>query len=155
MFAGQKPKERKKPLLTVTDVSQAFAVYPERPELIDRSTLIKLEGLLGDEEIAGSMKNREGWLLVMPELEVSSQNTKLSTEMLRWIVGRSILITTYFPLVNILPALHDAFSMYGRPAGWTWDPRDPASLMFGYPVGPNKEVSNLIFVSFQGSQSHL
>lgn len=37
-------------------------------------------------------------------------------------------------------AVHDAFGMYGRPTGWTWDPRDSVSLMFGYPVGPGKEV---------------
>ena len=28
--------------------------------------------------------------------------------------------------------------LYGRPTGYTWNPRDPASLMFSYPVGPNK-----------------
>lgn len=84
MFLSQKPKERRKPLLTMTNVTQAFAVYPERPELIPRSTLMKLEGLLGDEEIAGCMRNREGWLLVMPELE--GGNTRAS-EMLRWLIG--------------------------------------------------------------------
>jgi hypothetical protein len=41
----------------------------------------------------------------------------------------------------ILVALHDAFGLYGRPQGWIWDPRDRASLMFGYPVGSQKEVS--------------
>lgn len=38
-------------------------------------------------------------------------------------------------------ALHDAFHLYGRPQAWTWDPRDPAGLMFAYPVGPHKDVS--------------
>jgi hypothetical protein len=31
--------------------------------------------------------------------------------------------------------------MYGRPEAWVWDPRNPISLMFAYPVGPNKDVS--------------
>ena len=68
IFSGPRPKEKKKSLLTMRLVTQAFAVYPERPELISRSTLMKLEGQLGDEEMAGPLKMREAWLLVMPEL---------------------------------------------------------------------------------------
>ena len=84
LYVSSKPKDKKKPLLTLKDVTQAFAVYPERPELINRSTLMKLEGLLGDEETAGGMRGREGWLLIMPELEAG--NTQAS-EMLKWLVG--------------------------------------------------------------------
>ncbi|KAJ7285099.1 hypothetical protein C8J57DRAFT_709501 [Mycena rebaudengoi] len=120
MFAGPKPKDRKKALLTFHNITQAFAVYPERPELISRSTLIKLEGLIGDEDTAGDMRRREGWLLVMPELEGGLGQAE---EMLKWVV-----------------ALHDAFQLYGRPQGWTWDPRDPAGMMFGYPVGPHRDL---------------
>lgn len=87
LYASPKPKDKKKALLTLKDVTQAFAVYPERPELINRSTLMKLEGLLGDEETAGGMRGREGWLLVMPELEAG--NTQAS-EMLKWLVGRCL-----------------------------------------------------------------
>ncbi|KAH7930213.1 hypothetical protein BV22DRAFT_1043400 [Leucogyrophana mollusca] len=120
LFSSPKPKDKKKALLTLRDVSQAFAVYPERPELINRSTLMKLEGLIGDEETAGGMRGREGWLLVMPELEAG--NTQAS-EMLKWLV-----------------ALHDAFELYGRPKAYTWDPRDPNSMMFAYPVGPGRDL---------------
>lgn len=45
---------------------------------------MKLEGQLGDEEMAGVLKMREAWLLVMPELE--GQNMR-AAEMLRWIMG--------------------------------------------------------------------
>ncbi|KAJ8072371.1 hypothetical protein PM082_015930 [Marasmius tenuissimus] len=120
MYTSPKPKDKKKPVLTMTDVAQAFAVYPERPELITRSTLIKLEGSLGAEEMAGGMRGREGWLLVMPQLEGSLSP---AAEMLKWVI-----------------ALHDAFKLYGRPQAWTWDPRDPQSLMFAYPVGPHKDL---------------
>ncbi|KAF9223773.1 hypothetical protein BS17DRAFT_117890 [Gyrodon lividus] len=120
LYASPKPKDKKKALLTLKDLTQAFAVYPERPELIDRSTLMKLEGLLGDEETAGGMRGREGWLLVMPELEAG--NTQAS-EMLKWLV-----------------ALHDAFELCGRPKSYTWDPRDPISMMFAYPVGPARDL---------------
>ncbi|KAG2154048.1 hypothetical protein DEU56DRAFT_952095 [Suillus clintonianus] len=120
LYATPRPKDKKHPLLTLREVSQAFAVYPERPELINRSTLMKLEGLIGDEEMAGTMKRREGWLLIMPELEAG--NTQAS-EMLKWLV-----------------ALHDAFELYGRPKVYTWDPRDPVSLMFAYPVNPGRDL---------------
>ncbi|KAG1750844.1 hypothetical protein EDB19DRAFT_1893361 [Suillus lakei] len=120
LYATPRPKDKKHPLLTLREVSQAFAVYPERPELINRSTLMKLEGLIGDEEMAGTMKRREGWLLIMPELEAG--NTQAS-EMLKWLV-----------------ALHDAFELYGRPKAYTWDPRDPVSLMFAYPVNPGRDL---------------
>ena len=84
LYAGPRPKDKKHPLLTLKEMSQAFAVYPERPELISRSSLMKLEGLIGDEDTAGGMKQKEGWLLVMPELEPG--NTQAS-EMLKWLVG--------------------------------------------------------------------
>lgn len=84
LFSSNKPKDKKKAVLTVRDVKQAFAVYPERPEFISRSTLMKVEGLLGDEDLAAQFKNREGWLLVMPELE--GINTRAS-EMLKWLIG--------------------------------------------------------------------
>ena len=100
LFTSQKPKDKKRPLLTMRAVSQAFAVYPERPELISRSTLMKLEGHLGDEEMAGLLKMREAWLLVMPELE--GVNTRAS-EMLKWIVGQYIfesLVIICLPCCN-------------------------------------------------------
>lgn len=84
MYASQKPKDKKKALLTITNMTQAFAVYPERPELISRSTLIKVEGSIGDEETAASMKSREGWILIMPELEGGLGQ---AAEMLKWVVG--------------------------------------------------------------------
>ncbi|KAI9066236.1 hypothetical protein FKP32DRAFT_1673985 [Trametes sanguinea] len=120
LFASSRPKDKKKALLTMRSITQAFAVYPERPELISRSTLMKLEGALGDEDMAGALKLREAWLLIMPELE--GQNMRAS-EMLRWII-----------------AIHDAFELYGRPRMYSWDPRDPKSMMFAYPIGPNRDL---------------
>lgn len=85
MYTSPKSKDRKKPILTVHDVTQAFGVYPERPELISRSTLIKIEGTLGDQELAGTLRSLEGWILAMPELEA---NVGQAAEMLKWIVGK-------------------------------------------------------------------
>lgn len=86
LFMSNKPKDKKKAVMTMRDVRQAFAVYPERPEFISSSTLLKLEGLMGDEDLPGQFRNREGWLLVMPELE--GINTRAS-EMLKWLLGES------------------------------------------------------------------
>ncbi|KIJ10915.1 hypothetical protein PAXINDRAFT_101856 [Paxillus involutus ATCC 200175] len=41
---------------------------------------------------------------------------------------------------TLLVALHDAFELYGRPKSYTWDPRDPLSTMFAYPVGPGRDL---------------
>jgi len=81
---SNKPKDRKAPILTISDVTHAFAVYPERVDLINMSTLIKIEGLIGTQDAGNEMKNREGWLLIMLELE---QEKVAPMEMLKWIVG--------------------------------------------------------------------
>ncbi|KAH9959584.1 hypothetical protein BC827DRAFT_1212394 [Russula dissimulans] len=119
-YLSAKPKDRKKPFLTLRDVTQAFAVYPERPELINKSTLMKIEGTLGDEEVGGARRKREGWILVMPELEAGVPQ---ANETIRW-----------------LTAFHDTFSLYGRPRAYSWDPRDQSSMMYGYPVGPARDL---------------
>ena len=85
-YVSQKPKDRKKPLLTLQSVTQAFAVYPERPELINRSTLIKVEGQFANEDLAKEMVNREGWILIMPDLEGGNNQVG---EMLKWIIGEA------------------------------------------------------------------
>ena len=85
MFTSPKPKDRKKPLLTVHGVTQAFAVYPERPELINRSTVMKVEGTFGDDEMAATFRMREGWVFIMPELE---NNVRQSAKLLMWVVGK-------------------------------------------------------------------
>jgi CCR4-NOT transcriptional complex subunit CAF120 len=91
MYTSPKPKDRKKASLSMTQVTQAFAVYPERPELITLSTLMKLEGKMGDENTAGGMRSREGWLLVMPEIEAGS-NLNPVMETLKWIMGQFIRV---------------------------------------------------------------
>ena len=86
-YISPKPKDRRRPFLTLQDVTQAFAVYPERPELINKSTLMKIEGTIGDEEVAMAMRNREGWVLVMPELEAGVPQ---ANETIRWLVGKVV-----------------------------------------------------------------
>lgn len=85
-YLSPKSRDKKKPWLTVHDITQAFAVYPERPEMISKSTLIKVEGLMSDEEGAAAMKGREAWTLILPEIEGASGRIGVM-EMLKWIVG--------------------------------------------------------------------
>jgi CCR4-NOT transcriptional complex subunit CAF120 len=83
IFMSNRPKDKRAPVLTMRDITQAFAVYPERPEMMTVSTLMKLEGLLGDEAAAGGMRSREAWIMVMPETDGKMP----STEMLKWVMG--------------------------------------------------------------------
>lgn len=48
----------------------------------------------------------------------------LSWERERWLIIAS------------LPGFHDAFHLYGRPGKYSWDARDPKSLLFAHPHGP-------------------
>jgi CCR4-NOT transcriptional complex subunit CAF120 len=95
-YLSPKPKDRKRPFLTLRAVTQAFAVYPERPELINKSTLMKIEGTIGEEEVAMTMRKREGWILIMPELETGVPQ---ANETIRWLIGTvvpySIAISTH------------------------------------------------------------
>lgn len=55
------------------------------------STLIKVEGLLGHEDLAGTMKGKECWLMLMPE----TQQSYPVFELLKWLVGETFV---YAPL---------------------------------------------------------
>jgi CCR4-NOT transcriptional complex subunit CAF120 len=99
-YLSSRPKDKKKPFLTLQVATQAFAVYPERPELINKSTLMKIEGTIGNEDAAMGMRGREGWILVMPELEAGVSQT---TETIRWLIGRVMFRTpSQRPLITDL-----------------------------------------------------
>jgi hypothetical protein len=51
------------------------------------------------------------------------------------------LVSSLTPLTGFV-GIHDAFELYGRPKAYTWDPRDSLSLMFAYPIGQHKDVSD-------------
>jgi CCR4-NOT transcriptional complex subunit CAF120 len=81
-------KDKKKSVLTIRNVTQAFAVYPKRPELITRSTVIKIEGLIGDEDVAGDFKRQEGWVYIDT---AEGEERKGLMELLKWITGKYTL----------------------------------------------------------------
>ena len=45
---------------------------------------MKIEGTIGDEEVAIGMRKREAWILVMPELETGVPQ---ANETIRWLIG--------------------------------------------------------------------
>ncbi len=93
MFLSPKPKDRRKPALSLSCVTQAFAVYPDRPELISKGTLIKVEGTFGDEEMAATFRIREGCAFIMPVIE---NNIGVAGEILKWVVGTLIQKFLFF-----------------------------------------------------------
>ena len=54
---------------------------------------MKIEGTIGDEDVAMAMRGREGWILVMPELEAGVPQ---ANETIRWLIG---IVVPYFILV--------------------------------------------------------
>ncbi|WVQ70567.1 hypothetical protein IAR50_000086 [Cryptococcus sp. DSM 104548] len=126
------------PVLTITNVSQAYAVFPEHLEVMVQSNLCKVVGRVSGDMVTIEGRLRDsGWALLMPETpgegsdrghgSVSSQGHGQSSgvsplgNMMRWVTG-----------------FHDAFGLYGRPEKYNWDPRDPKSLFFAYPQGPHR-----------------
>jgi len=97
LYIAPRGKDKRKALLTFDAVTQAFAVYPERPELISSSTLIKLEGTYGDEDMCANMKHREGWMLLMPDLEGVRT---VSEEMLKWLIGECASSLSYSRFID-------------------------------------------------------
>ena len=55
------------------------------------STLTKIEGTIGDEEVAMAMRNREGWILIMPDLETGVPEANETT---RWLIGTVVPYST-------------------------------------------------------------
>jgi len=102
LYQTQKAREKRKPDLTMYDITQAFAVYPERPEMISKSTLLKIEGTMGNEDPIGNMRNREAWILMMPEQEEGSGKIGVM-EMLKWAVGEDkIHLYAAEPMLTLL-----------------------------------------------------
>jgi CCR4-NOT transcriptional complex subunit CAF120 len=55
---------------------------------------MKIEGTIGDEEVAAAMRKREGWILIMPELETGVPQ---ANEIIRWLIGS---VVPYFVVIS-------------------------------------------------------
>ena len=132
------------PFLTVTDVSQAFAVFPEVETEIDHSAMFKVEGHLTGEAMGTAARRDEGWILMIPmEKDGETFTSGKRSDMLRWLAGEFAFRFSSLSLLLreadqgsclLSSAFHDAFNLYGRPGNYSWDARDPKSLLFAHPV---------------------
>ncbi|BEJ16455.1 hypothetical protein CspHIS471_0510600 [Cutaneotrichosporon sp. HIS471] len=112
------------PVITVTNVTQTYAMFPERLEVISQSNLMKVVGRVSGElvTIEGGLRE-SGWAMIMPEAPGGDNSTAANKAsplgtMMRWVT-----------------AFHDAFKLYGRPQRYSWNENDSRSLFFGYPRG--------------------
>lgn len=80
-----------KPVLVLSDLHQAYAVFPETPAAVDASGMFKLEGALAGEAVGASGRKRdEGWCLLIPGDKRGDEwvgGGKL--DMIRWLTGAS------------------------------------------------------------------
>ncbi|KAL1917760.1 uncharacterized protein VTP21DRAFT_3594 [Calcarisporiella thermophila] len=100
-------KKSKTPVMTLVDTHQAYAVYPEKPQLVDVSTVAKVEGM----QYLGKASEDKGAAPCSVLLMASSTQE----------------------LGEILYTLFDAFKLYGRPHQLLESTYDPASLCFARP----------------------
>ena len=82
-------KKSKTPFAALLFVGHAFAVYPSRPELVEGSSLFKVEGALPMSQVlSGTNRVRQtGWVMLMPDLEGGS-NKGANAEMMKWVIGK-------------------------------------------------------------------
>lgn len=81
-------KKAKKPFATLVYASHAFAVYPSRPELVEGSSLFKIEGAFPQSTVLSATHRirSTGWAMLMPELE-GSGSKGANAEMMKWVIG--------------------------------------------------------------------
>ncbi|WVW80918.1 hypothetical protein I302_102909 [Kwoniella bestiolae CBS 10118] len=122
------------PVLTITNVTQCYSVFPERLEVMSQSNLCKVVGRVSGEMVTIEGRLRDsGWALLMPEgpgegpvgekshHHGPNASTSPLGNMMKWVTG-----------------FHDVFGLYGRPEKYNWDPRNPKSLFFAYPQGEDR-----------------
>ncbi|SJX64193.1 uncharacterized protein SRS1_14848 [Sporisorium reilianum f. sp. reilianum] len=116
-------KKDKKPFATLIYAAHAFAVYPSRPELVEGSSLFKIEGVFPSSSVLSATHRvrTTGWVMLMPELDTAGSKGA-NAEMMKWLI-----------------AFMDSFKLYGRPDTLVWEARDPVSPFFAYPIGPFKD----------------
>ncbi|OXG96137.1 CCR4-NOT transcriptional complex subunit CAF120 [Cryptococcus neoformans A2-102-5] len=132
------------PILTITNVSQTYAVFPERLEVMSQSNLFKVVGRISGEMVTVEGRLRDsGWALLMPEhfenAGAASSTSSLSSHGHR--LGHHQVGQAMTPLGSMMrwvTGFHDAFKLYGRPEKYIWDTKDPKSLFFAYPQGQDR-----------------
>ncbi|KAK4099758.1 hypothetical protein N658DRAFT_429151 [Parathielavia hyrcaniae] len=108
---AEKKKKNQRPIASITDAYSAYAIYPQAKELIDTSTLLKIEGNITIHSKPPS--STEGFVFIMPETHPA-------------VSGFETLLRFLFPT-------WDTFALYGRPGRLVASSLDTRSLMFSMP----------------------
>lgn len=128
-FYKDEKKNKKTAMAIIKDASAAYALYPQAAQLIDQSTMIKLEGSVHFDSSKRSLP-KEASVYFMPEQHSA-------------VPGYDTLIRFLVPLLN-------TFALYGRPKRLNANKNDSNSLLFGLPVLPHVhylEVDDLILLA--------
>lgn len=113
-FENDKKTKKNQAIATVVTSKRLYAVYPSSPQLIDSSTIIKLEGTMKFEK---KDIPQETNVFIMPEKHQA-------------VPGYDTIIRFLIPAMN-------AFKLYGRPKKLIANKDDPSSLLFGLPTLPH------------------
>jgi CCR4-NOT transcriptional complex subunit CAF120 len=110
-YESKKIGKKTRPIATVTDAYSCYAIYPQSKQLIDQSTLVKVEGKITVH--SKPEQTTEGFVFIMPESRPA-------------ITGFEIMLQFLFPVF-------DTFALYGRPNKLVADVLDTRGLMFAMP----------------------
>lgn len=120
-FFESKKGKKQRPIATMTDAYAAYALYPQSKQLIEQSTLVKIEGRVTIH--ADPPSESEGYVFVMPEVHPA-------------VSGFETMLRFLFPTF-------DTFALYGRPGMLIPNRNDTRSLMFGMPREGSSECGYL------------
>ncbi|KAF1969015.1 hypothetical protein BU23DRAFT_513831 [Bimuria novae-zelandiae CBS 107.79] len=110
-YDKKKVGKKTRPIATITDAYSCYAIYPQSKQLIDQSTLVKVEGKVTVHSKPEQVT--EGFVFIMPESRPA-------------ISGFEIMLQFLFPVF-------DTFALYGRPNKLIADVLDTRGLMFAMP----------------------
>lgn len=134
-YETRKVTKKTMPVATIKDAFAAYAIYPQSKELIDQSTLVKVEGRIVIHSNPES--TTEGFVFLMPEVHPA--------------------VTGFEIMLRFLLPIFDSFNLYGRPSRLIADVVDTRSLMFAMPSNRRYGYLDLIDVAglihTEGSQN--
>jgi hypothetical protein len=107
-------KKSKAPAWTLSQLTQAYAVYPESPQLIEKGSMIRLDC----------------------QIRNNAQHTFTEDDCCCWFMADQSPLT-----IQWLLAVYDTFKLYGRPDALLQDPKNQHSLNFGEPV---QDINNVV-----------
>lgn len=114
-------KKSKTPILTLSHLTHAFAVYPESPQLIEKGSMIRIDCKLKHGKSSSAA--------------ASNSTEALSSTLINEDEGYCWLMADHSQLtIQWLLAVYDTFKLYGRPETLLNDSMNQKALNFGEPA---------------------